>query len=421
MKNISPSRRETAILWSIYLAAFLFRFLIIVLTAWDRGPHFENYAIARNIVSGLGYSWDWDGILSTQPTALLPPIYTYFLVIFLKLFDDPARPIYIAQALINSLGIFPAFGIGKQLKNSRSGLLAAGLYAFFPEIAVSPGKMISEPLFIPLVLFCLWLYFQTIIERNNVKPRSFFILGICLGILTLIKTTGTFLMAACEFGLAYKKRFSRESIVHGLLVLAGFIIVVSPWSIRNIVVMKAPVLLGSNLGYNLWRGNHPWSKGTEYLDPNRTSEAELSEEYKEYLKNNYPDNEVDLDKFFGREAIKFIKENPTRYLSLTIKRAFYFITFDPTHPLTKNIFYLGGYLFVVFFGIWGGIISKRLGTFDSIFIIAPLLPFLFYVPIVMVPRFRIVMVLVLLMLSSLSLSKILENKNLWFSKLRFNK
>jgi len=405
LKNSLRSR-----LWLIFAGAFFLRLLIILVTAWNRGPHFENFAIAENIVNGLGYSWDWDGILKVQPTALLPPIYTYFLVIFLYLFDDPSRWIYIAQALLNSLGIFPAFGIGKQLKDEKTGVWAASLYAFFPEIAVSPTKMISEPLFIPGILLGIWLY-RSLADnrRNGLGWRPFFLFGLYLGVLTLIKTTGTLLLAACIICLLLKNRFSRTSLNTSLLILSGFIVAISPWSARNIIVMRAPIILGSNLGYNLWRGNHPWSKGTEFLNPYQTSEAKLPPEYKQYLQKNYPDTEVKLDLFFRNEAVRFIKENPQRYLSLVLKRALYFFTYDPTHPLTRNFAYLGGYLFVVIFGIWGGILAGKNKTFDCIFIIAPLLPFLFYIPLVMVPRFRIVMILVLLMLSSLSISSIIDS------------
>ncbi len=410
MKILSKNSSRTG-LWIIFAAAFVFRLLIIFIFAWDRGPHFENYAIAKNIVSGFGYSWDWDGILKVQPTALLPPIYTYFLVAFLYLFDEPSRWIYIAQAFLNSLGVFPAFGLGRQLRNERNGFLAAALYAFFPEIAISPTKMISEPLFIPGILMGLWIYRSLSANKEKyIGARHFFLFGLFLGFLTLIKTTGTLILAACCICLLLKNRFSGASLKSTALIFVGFILAISPWSVRNMVVLKAPVVLGSNMGYNLWRGNHPWSKGTEYLNPKQTSEAEIPLEYRKYLENNYPDKETELDSFFGKEAFRFIKENPKRYVNLVAKRALYFITYDPTHPLTRNLAYLGGYIFVVIFGVWGGLIARKLKTFDCVFILGPLLFFIFYIPIVMVPRFRIVMILVLLMLSSLSIGSLLERE-----------
>ncbi|MCD6163229.1 MAG: hypothetical protein J7K40_12590 [candidate division Zixibacteria bacterium] len=57
------------------------------------------------------------------------------------------------------------------------------------------------------------------------------------------------------------------------------------------------------------------------------------------------------------------------------------------------------------------ILSKRKGRLDSVFIIIPIAFFCFYTPIVNVPRFRLVAILILLIFSSIPITRLcLMNK-----------
>lgn len=416
MKDQKIYQKDWFVLIVIYVIALLFRIIGVYVLSWNRGPHFENYAIAQYIVEGKGYWWDWSGWVPPQPTALLPPIYTYFLVIFMKLFTNPCKIIYISQAFLNALGIIPSFYLGRQLNNRKTGIIAALLYAVFPEVAITSAKLISEPLFVPCVILSFYLFLKfkhKLIESDSY--RDFIWLGIFMGFTTLIKTTGSLIILAFFISLFIIKNKKKTVYMAVLLLGLGFFLSTLPWNIRNLVVMNKPMMFTSNFGYNLWRGNHPWGSGTEYINPEKVSESELPPEYTRYLEINRPQKEVELNKFFLNEATKFIKQDPARYIKLTLKRMIYFLTIDTTHPLTRNVFYVGGYIFVVVFGIWGGLLLKREKYLDKIFIVTPIIFFCFYTPIINVPRFRLVPILILLVLSSISISKILS-KNKFINK-----
>jgi len=207
-------------------------------------------------------------------------------------------------------------------------------------------------------------------------------------------------------GLALLKLEKRLLIRSAVFMAAGFFLIISPWSVRSSILYKKPVLLRSMYGYNLWRGNHPGATGTGRLDANNTSEAGLDSAYMNYIEINIPDREGDVDSFFMNEALRFIKGDIPRFLKLTAKRLLYFITVDPTHPLTKNPIYLLGYVFALVFGIWGGILLARSGTFNKIFIIIPSVLIVFYAPVMVLPRYRLYGILVLLILSAIPLEMI---------------
>ncbi|MCP4583964.1 MAG: glycosyltransferase family 39 protein [candidate division Zixibacteria bacterium] len=416
MRILKVRRKDWVVLSVIYIAALIYRIAIVYYFSWDRGPHFENYQIACYILNGQGYWWDWLHTIPPQPTALLPPVYTFFLVIFMYLFNDPFRLIYIAQSFLNALGVIPGFYLGKHLGGRRAGIIAAGSYAFFPEVAITPTKLISEPLFVPLVILGIYLFLK---YKSNLGLKSqywqFFWLGVILGFATLIKTTASLLTLAFFISLLLAKKNRKAHLMALMVCGMGFLLITFPWNLRNLIVMKKPMLFTSNLGYNLWRGNHPWGSGTGRLHSGKESESELPPEYLEYLDKNRPRIEIELDAFYFDEAIKFIKHDPSRYIGLTLKRMLYFMTLDPTHPLTKNVVYLGGYLFVLFFGIWGAMILKIKGRLDSVFLVAPFLAFSFYTPIIILPRYRLTMILVLLILSSLPISGLISKIKEYYS------
>lgn len=397
---------------SIYLIALIIRVAIIVAAAWNRGIHFENAQIAEYIISGQGYNWDWYKSIPPQPTAILPPIYTYFLAFFMAVFANPARLIYFSQAILNSLGIIPGFYLGKFLADRKTGVVTAGLFALFPEMAYAPTKMISEPLALPLVILVVFLYLR--IKKRSEEDnsvRGFFWLGLLMGVAALVKMSIAFIFLSCVLGLLFSRGINRLSTRSMILMGIGFVIAVSPWTIRNTIVFDRFVPLRTMYGFNLWRGNHPGATGTPRINPDETVESALDPEYQKYIDENHPQTELELDKFYYDEAVRFIKENPGEFVWLTIKRIVYFITFDPTHPLTRNVVYLGGHLFLLLFGIWGAILLKREKNLDNIFIIIPLVALFFYAPVVMLPRYRLFFTLVLLLLSTVPLGKVILRNN----------
>jgi len=55
--------------------------------------------------------------------------------------------------------------------------------------------------------------------------------------------------------------FSRRFVLRVIFILIGFLAAITPWSIRNRVVFGEWFYLRSNLGFEMWLGNAPWSDG----------------------------------------------------------------------------------------------------------------------------------------------------------------
>jgi len=407
MKYFKHHLNTGAILGLIFIGALIFRICIIYVFAWNTGLYYEYAEIARNIVDGYGYSWNWYKMIPTQPTAILTPLYTYFLALFIYLFDEPAKCIYVVQSLLNALVIIPGYFIGRLLGQTKNGIVLAFLVGIFPEIAFMPSRMAAETITIVLVFYSIYLYlkYKNLLLSEG-KIAGFIVLGVVLGLTTLAKANTAFVFLACFVGLLFistkKSIWLKAAFVLGLT----FTITLSPWLIRNYLVFDKPVFR-TMYGFNLWRGNHPGASGTGRLNSGQISEASLDPDYQKYIDDNHPGTELEIDKFYQDEAMKFIREDPNRYIWLTTKRMAYFLIIDPTHPLTRNALYIGGYLFVVIFGIWGGIILKRRKQFDRFYFLAPAIAMIFYIPVIILPRYRLILIWILLILASVALTNII--------------
>jgi len=388
----------------IYSLAVIIRLALVYIFSWNSGLHFESAQIAEYINNGYGYWWDWYKMIPPQPTAILTPLYTYFLALFIYIFDEPAKYIFIFQALLNALIIIPGYLIGRILGHTKNGIVLALLVGIYPEIAFMPVRMVAETITIILVFYSIYLYlkYKTLL-LNEGKIAGFFVLGIILGLTTLAKANTAFVFLACFMGLLFAGTKKTSWLKAAFLLGLTFTITLSPWLIRNYMVFHKPIFR-TMYGFNLWRGNHPGASGTGRLNPEHISEASLDPEYQKFIDQNHPNTELAIDKFYRDEAMKFIREDPLRYVWLTTKRIAYFLIIDPTHPLTRNALYIGGYLFAVIFGIWGGVILKRRNQLDRFYILAPAITMVFYTPVIVLPRYRLILIWILLILASVPLT-----------------
>jgi len=93
-------------------------------------------------------------------------------------------------------------------------------------------------------------------------------------------------------------------------------------------------------------------------------------------------------------------ENPGEYFRLTMRRLQYFVLFDETHPFAKNLVYRIGWVLLLIGGIRGGILAKRKGVLDPAILLSVGLLAVLYVPVLVLPRYRMILALWLLILAA---------------------
>ncbi len=346
--RVKPSK--SAIWWIIGVALIL-RLAVIPILGPDNEELYEYGDIAWNIVQGHGFSWDFDGRFPLQPTAYSPALYCYTLVPWFALFGLNLIAPRIMHAVLLALVCWFLYKTGERLADRKVGLVAAAIWAVYPEtVFMSVRIIIENAMFLPMVAL---LYFAQKLPETRIKRRVLGC-GILLGIACWVNPSLQLLgiVIPIHWRLTGQLR-GREGIKRFMLFVFGAIIVIAPWTIRNYVRLGAFVPLRSAFAYNIWRGNHIGASGTVRTFEGIDTDEAVTPEYKEYYEQFMVPDEIARDRFFAAEVKQFILERPEEYIQLVFTRLYYFWWRDLTHPLTKHPLYIIPWIFIVILAVIG--------------------------------------------------------------------
>ena len=198
---------------------------------------------------------DWARIVAERPSPLAhkmifhPPLYPYFLAGPLALTGSlvPAKAL---QAAIASL-LVPAVGmVGLRVLGPRTGLAAAALAAFYPELVWFSVHFWVENLFLVL----LWWGFERALAADaRERARDAALAGLLLGLAILARETALYFVPVLAAWLAWRR--GRPGLIRGLALAAVAVAVVAPWTYRNWLAFGAFVPVSTASGQNLFQGN----------------------------------------------------------------------------------------------------------------------------------------------------------------------
>ncbi|MDI6026706.1 glycosyltransferase family 39 protein [Corticibacterium sp. UT-5YL-CI-8] len=167
-----------------------------------------------------------------------PPAYPLFLApsfFFGSYFYEAMK---VSNALASSLTIFPIFLIARLFLDERDSLLVAVASAAMPFHFVFPQLIMSENLFIPLLLFCFYLCL-----RKAEKNETWWDIGTgaAIGLLYLTRhiTLVLILPLAIIWMITNREKLPRR-LLRGCIVIAAMAIVYVPWIVSQISVGVNP-------------------------------------------------------------------------------------------------------------------------------------------------------------------------------------
>lgn len=242
--------------------------------AWDgRSPVYDAAAYARiaaTLERGEGFTL---GRGATQPASNYSPGVPLLAGgIYALTGDVHERLARLVLALIGALAIAFAYLIGRRLSGPLAGLIGASAVAVYPALLEYQGMLMSEPLAATLlsgaVLAILW--------AADTSPRwraRWLIPGLLLGALAL--TRPEYLAISIPVAVVVFARSGwdgwRDCLVQATVMLAGLVIVVAPWTVRNAVALDRFVPVSTGGGQVLFAGSYMPSGG----DPERVGEEVL--------------------------------------------------------------------------------------------------------------------------------------------------
>ncbi len=367
-------RLEPVLVATLLLTALILRCGALLIFSSHLQEDRDAYlTIAGQLAQGRGYC----DPITQRATAFRPPVYTIILVPITRL-AHPEMGIALLHAVLGTATVFLTLTLGRRLGFKWCAYLAALLVAVDPLLLQYTTFPMTETIF----TFLVTLLLAVVIEKENTRDRSDLCdaPGIDRGLIRPFRPTKPILFclrrefgigvifglcALCRptiwaFGLMtafwWCCRVAREnkpdrinlsatpgadrrlagpvrqvSYVQFFLakipwsMLLATTLTVSPWLVRNFVVMGTPILTTTHGGYTLLLGNNPvfyrevvrkpWGTVWDDASPDATHQTWYQAVAKQ-MEQELPitASEIDRDRWTYRRAWQNIKNEPSLFI-----------------------------------------------------------------------------------------------------------
>lgn len=270
------------------------------LTSWG----VEMIATALSIYNGHGFSSPF--FSDSGPTAFSPPGYVLLIAAVMHFFGTgslAATVVVLLQVGFSVATVWLVMFTARRQFGDHAANLAGLICAIFPSFVVAPVK-IGDGAISALLLALVFAGASTL----QIARWKFIPAGAICAIAGLINPVLVPTLWALSAWAAWKvKHFPWMGML-------AFLIVFSPWPIRNALMMHAFVPLRSDFGYELNIGNHPGGNG----DFDQTMNPMMDEdERRDFLRKG----EMKYMSEKGAIARTYVGSHKTRFAQLTLKRA----------------------------------------------------------------------------------------------------
>ena len=359
--SFNLSKDEKQLLFFILTGTFVLKILFALLIQSPiRSDSADYLRLASSILSGE-YSF------SGKPTAYVGCGYPLFLSVVLFIFGEGQFFIRVIQSAIEIGTGYLFFRISLNFFNVKYSLISLLIFSLLPSNIIFSQAVLSESLF---GFFSMCVLYFAMREDFTEKRALVFLTGLMFGYAVLIRTAylPCIILIPAYFyffrnELSGDSKFSK-AIKLSVIFIAGVILVLAPWSIRN-KMQIGTFSLGTTSGVNFWAGSNPDATGTYYQNMTESFPIDFH-------------NEADRDKEYFKLGLDYAVNNPGKYFILGIKKlgylfssermaVLYFTDAAPGESSTEvyravNPFILMlvniPYFFVMLTGVWGLLFLK---------------------------------------------------------------
>lgn len=270
------------------------------------------------------------------PTAYRPPGYPVLMAVCAKLGGETR-----SFRVLNSLALVASVALLHALAR-RAGasplhaMLGAAVMAAYPLNLYTAGTLYPQTLLTTMTLAALWVLWRP----GTLADRHAAAFGILAGLQALTVPTALAPMGALGAWALWQRAPAVRRIRLATLMLSFSLLVLLPWSLRNLRVLDAWVPVSTNSGINLLLGNSP---GT-------TPTAGVNVDLGEHVRAAAMMNEVQRDRYYKTAARANIREEPLRYgLLYVLKWLNHFNVYNRLHtadeagawqPIVLGVFYV---------------------------------------------------------------------------------
>ncbi len=310
-------------LWFAVLIAIIAKVLISIFFINDFHS-VEDWAIAKNFVDGLGYSY----IPSVGPTALKMPVYPLFLSMAIMVFgDDKLFPVLLQHVLmsVTAIGIYKT---SEYFFSRKVSLWLGVLFLLHPSYLFYSNTLEITNLFVPAFVAAMYSFLYFLGRGQQSRSVALcIVLGVLASVLLQLQPVVLPVVAACVLYLAASKRLKQA-----LIISAAGLVLLAPWTIRNycefgkFMPLKSPVWMNFYLGY--------WQTGEKYVMVPDSLHREIFDN--EVTKHN----DIEMEARYKSIVYPIITNNIPLYLEKSAYQAYMYWTYPPRYIGDKSISFL---------------------------------------------------------------------------------
>jgi hypothetical protein len=375
---------------------------------------FESGNIAHSLAVGAGFSSPFR--VNTGPTAWMPPIYPLLLAGIFRIFGPYTLGSFIAATLLNIsfaiIACVPIFFTGKRIGGLPVAATAAWLWAIFPNAILIPVESMWEAsLAALLVATILW---ATLALAESSRARDWCAYGLLWGVTLMTNATLVALYPLLLAWLAYRA-YKQQRAWFGKLALSLGIAALccAPWTIRNYKVFHAFVPLRSGLGLQLWLGNDDSTQDIFRAERHPIYDSNERAKYIELGEVAYM-HEKQL------QALQYMQSHPAREAHLIWRRIISFWSGGTPTPL-KDFLNVDStwFRFVLLFNLAAALgalcgiiilVRRRIPAWFPAAVFPLIFPWAYYLSLVL-PRYRLPIDPVVLLLTAVALESFFQTRN----------
>lgn len=239
--------------------------------------------------------------LTGGPTARWPPGYSTLVGGVYRVVGVEPLAAELVNAAIGALTVvLLVFVVAAALDRSTAIVAGAGL-------AVLPGPILWTDVLVSETLYtALFVVMVGLVLRSRPTWRWALALGTMIGLGALVRGEAfTWLLLPV---VVWWPHVDRRIMVRRVVVaVAAVVVVISPWTIRNAVVMDAFVPVATNASQTLWSGHHPGATGGQTYP---------TQEFLDQFPEDVRTRELESSRALRNDAIEYMLNNPVRELQL---------------------------------------------------------------------------------------------------------
>jgi len=370
------TRGVPPLVWWAAAAAFV----AVLVLGWmgRRGAaYIDDGLIAMNLLAGRGYVLAFHG--PEAPTAAhapLEPCVLYGLHALFGIGPASVKAIVFVRALFHALLPLCAWPLARRVAGLRAATIACIVMAFEPSLLLMAGNTahldnrvtLSLPFMLLAVVAILrsleqagwWRCFAAGLVTGAAALSEPLMLPFALAPLAMLvwgagagadASTNAGAGAGAEGGGSANRSLpARRRWLLAASLLAGIVVMIGPWCVRNRLVLGRWVPVRTSFGLLFWVGNNPvanglWVGGEVQHDPQRAVNHRGAYELvghptwfnfvardtldAETLHAVETAGEAGRDRILMDAALRFIAAHPLRFLDLSLHRAWWFVAAPP--------------------------------------------------------------------------------------------